>query len=70
MLLTILVVLYMFNECEGRRRRRFRRVIRRIRLPKYLTINTERKREALNDDNQGMNISIQYYVCQYIKRSN
>nr|ASW15788.1 myticalin C7 [Mytilus californianus] len=57
MLLTILVALYMINECEGRRRRwrRIRRGIS-IRLPKFATLNTERKRETLNDDIQDEDI--------------
>nr|ASW15786.1 myticalin C5 [Mytilus galloprovincialis] len=50
MLLAILVAMYMINECEGRRRRWPRRVTRRIRIPRYLTLNTHRKREELNND--------------------
>ncbi|CAC5400028.1 unnamed protein product [Mytilus coruscus] len=54
-LLTILVALYMINECEGRRRR-WRRVIRRIRIPRYPTLNTQHKREVLTDDIQDEDI--------------
>nr|ASW15789.1 myticalin C8 [Mytilus galloprovincialis] len=57
MLLTLLVALYMINECEGRRRR-WRRIRRGIshRLPKFATLNSDRKREMLNDDSQDEDI--------------
>nr|ASW15790.1 myticalin C9 [Mytilus chilensis] len=51
-LLTILVALYMINECEGRRRRRYRYWRRGLTIqgrPKSLPLNTGDKRETMND---------------------
>nr|ASW15782.1 myticalin C1 [Mytilus galloprovincialis] len=65
-LLTILVALYMINECEGGRRRKYRYWRRGDRYwrrgvtiqerSKSSTLNTEDKREMLNDDVQDEDI--------------
>lgn len=65
-LLTILLALYMINECEGGRRRRYRywrqgrrywgRGVTIHERSKSSTLNTEDKREMLNDEVQGMYI--------------
>nr|ASW15785.1 myticalin C4 [Mytilus californianus] len=59
MLLTILVALYMINDCEGRRRRRYRYWRRGVTIQgrsKYSTLNTGEKRETLNGDIQNEGI--------------
>lgn len=66
-LLTILVALYMINECEGRRRRRYRYYRRGLTIQgrsKSLPLNTGDKRETMNDM-QGM-FTVNALVHKYV----